>query len=117
KILFAWTYSSPRLSPPAGNQSHLLAWSAGEQKKLEPQRAQGSTEEACARGHPNYKLKKLQNYEIPLKCSHPPASSRRAFPSAPISRIPADCVVRPIRVTRTPAISDGTGAADVKSNS
>ena len=26
KILFAWVYSSPPLSPSAGNESHLLAF-------------------------------------------------------------------------------------------
>ena len=38
-MLFAWVYSSPPLSPSAGNESHLVAliW---ESKELEPQRTQ-----------------------------------------------------------------------------
>src|ERR1700687_2409406 len=37
----------------------------------------------------------IQNYEFPLKCSHPRALSGRTLPSAPISRIRADFVIRP----------------------
>jgi hypothetical protein len=131
-MLFAWVYSSPPLSPSAGNESYLLAliW---ESKELEPQRAQGFTEEQRKRVFPVFLCVssvssvvknlevlgelKLPNYEFPPKCSHPPALSGRRFPSAPISRIPADCVVRPIRVTRTPATTGGTAAADVNSSS
>jgi len=130
-MLFAWVYSSPPLSPSAGNESHLLAliW---ESQELEPQGAQGFTGGATKEGFPCVSLclsvssvvknlssqpgeLKLQNY-VP-KCSHPPALSDRRFPSAPISRIPADFVVRPIRVTRTPATTEGTAAADVNSSS
>jgi len=31
-MLFAWVYSSPPLSPSAGNESHLLALILGEQR-------------------------------------------------------------------------------------
>lgn len=137
-MLFAWVYSSPPLSPSAGNESHLLAliW---ESKELEPQRSQGFAEEQRKRVFPVFLCVssvssvvknlssqpvelKLQNYQLPNykfapKCSHPPALSGRRFPSAPISRIPADFVVRPIRVTRTPATTEGTAAADVNSSS
>src|SRR5271156_5478486 len=57
------------------------------------------------------------------KCSHPSALRRRAFPSNPISRILEDrvilpivvlpIVILPIRVSRPPAILEGTAAADV----
>jgi hypothetical protein len=132
-MLFAWVYSSPPLSPSAGNESHLLAliW---ESKELEPQRAQGFAEEQRTRVFPVFLCVssvssvvknlisqpvelKLPNYKFAPKCSHPPALSGRAFPSAPISRIPAVRVVRPIRVTRTPATTEGTAAADVNSSS
>lgn len=132
-MLFAWVYSSPPLSPSAGNESHLLAliW---ESKELEPQRSQGFAEEQRKRVFPVFLCVssvssvvknlisqpgelKLPNYKFAPKCSHPPALSGRAFPSAPISRIPTDFVVRPIRVTRTPATTEGTAAADVNSSS
>src|ERR1700674_4247454 len=132
-MLFAWVYSSPPLSPSAGNESHLLAliW---ESKEFEQQRSQGFAEEQRKRVFPVFLCVssvssvvknlssqpvelKLPNYKFPPKCSHPPALSGRRFPSAPISRIPADFVVRPIRVTRTPATTEGTAAADVNSSS
>ena len=50
-MLFAWVYSSPPLSPSAGNESHLLAliW---ESKELESQRTQRFTEEERKRFFP-----------------------------------------------------------------
>ena len=136
-MLFSFVHFSPSQSPPAGNESHqekVSRFSRFQGFKVSKFRRlimnEGATCEAprVPKVLPhkknyeitklqNYEIAKLQNYKFPLKCSHPAAASRRAFPSAPINRIPADCVVRPIRVTRTPSTSEGIAAADVNSNS
>src|SRR5260370_42306042 len=104
KILFAWVYSSPPPSPSAGNESHLAGFDLGERRAWT---TEGIGVHRGRQGKPNYAL----------KCSHPPGLSGRAFPSFSLSRIGAALVVRPIRVTRTPATTDGTVAADVNSSS
>src|ERR1700691_3200801 len=60
---------------------------------------------------------KVQSYKFPAKCSHPPALRRRCLPLLPITRMPADRVIPPMRVTATPATFEGTAADEANSSS
>jgi hypothetical protein len=65
----------------------------------------------------NYQATNLQKDQFSRKCSQPCATSPRARPSFMMSTIPRPGSIRPIRVTRTPAMLAGILLADVNSSS